>query len=203
MSNEQNFPPGWNQEPNPPAGPPPGSGPAAPNPNWAPTPAGGGGWGPPPGGAAPGGFAPSGYPGSPYPQPAKRSGCRTALIILGILFVLALLSIGGCSWFLINATRPPVDATNNFYAALSDGRYQDAYDLMCPNSRPESVQVFEAQVSAPAATITGYNFTTVNTSNNLSSTVRGTVDLNGTSYQAVVELSNIDDAWKVCSFNQP
>ncbi|MFV0260701.1 MAG: hypothetical protein ACK5PP_19875 [Acidimicrobiales bacterium] len=213
MSNEGDFPPGWNQEPNPPSGPPPGSDsfpqapnqlPQAPDPSWAPAPGSGGQWGPPPGGAAPGGFTPSGDPGGPVPTARQNnSGCRVAVIVLLVLTGLVVVGIGGCTFLLVRATRPAVDVTNEFYAALSDDRYEEAYNLLCTSSRPESVAAFESSISADAARISSYNFTNVQTSNNTFATVEGTVSLDGTPTSSVVQLTNSDDGWKVCSFSQP
>lgn len=106
----------------PPAGPPVGD--DVP-PSWAPTP-GNMGVGASPGDAP---YPPPAYP-QPYgmpPAPARKS--RWWIWLLGIFFGLILL-VGGCTVLVVRAVRGPVDATNEFFAAVNDGDLSRAASLV-------------------------------------------------------------------------
>ncbi|MFV0523644.1 MAG: serine/threonine-protein kinase [Acidimicrobiales bacterium] len=157
----------------------------------------------------PSGNVPTGAPsgawqsGPAYPvRPRRRSsGCLIALLILGVLT----LAVGGCTVLVFNSVQAPVHTTNDFYAALDDGRYQDAYDLMCPETRPADLSSFQLQVSSGAASITNYSFFTSTTAGTVPDTavIEGTVELDGLSYPSTVNLTEHSDGWKVCSYTVP
>ncbi len=99
-------------------------------------------WAPAPGnlspGAAPGGATyppsnPQGYPsgyGMPpgvAAAPARKS--RWWIWLLAVFFGLILL-VGGCTALVIRAVRGPVDASNEFFAAVNDGDLSRAASLV-------------------------------------------------------------------------
>ncbi|MFV0260700.1 MAG: protein kinase domain-containing protein [Acidimicrobiales bacterium] len=185
-----------------PAPPPPA--PAGPGPGAYPQPAvqsaypvAPGGW---TSGHVPGAW--TGGPVGPVPTKPRRSGC---LIVLILVSVMALV-VGGCGIWLVNLVQAPLHATNDFYAALDDGRFADAYDLLCPETRPADAGTFELIVADGAASITDYNFLSSDTDSTGpadTAVVTGSVYLNGFATTTEVQLTEYDDGWKVCSYNVP
>lgn len=161
-------------------------------------------WAPP---AAPSTWAPGGPMPQPpigYPAPARKSNWWKWL--LGTVLALVLI-IGGCTYFFIGAVRGPLDAANQFFAAVNDGDPGLAESLVSVDPScefgPDPAQVIDQRFSTitleeyffAAATITTANG---RTTADVVGVVRTMEDGEQTYTVGMVEAP---DGWKVCSLN--
>lgn len=105
----------------------------------------------------------------------------------------------------------PVDATNDFYASLSAGRYEEAYAQLCsPAQRAFSEAQFVAnqeRAEQAQGRITDYDFDSVDfrdtdddfNSSIIDASVKGTITRNGRTTDVVVGLQREDGDWHVCA----
>jgi hypothetical protein len=104
----------------------------------------------------------------------------------------------------------PVDATNDFYADLSAGRYAEAYAQLCtPAQRAFSESQFvrsQEQDERLRGRITSYDFDDVELGDDndfnddvIDATVKGTIVRDGRSFDVAVGLRHEDGDWHVCA----
>lgn len=112
----------------------------------------------------------------------------------------------------------PIDATNDYLADLSDGRYSAAYASLCsPARRVQSEREFVAQQRDDEQTrgrITSYNIDSFEFNDNdqvtfnddgdfeganLDAITKGTVVRGGSRYSIRASIRREDGDWKVCS----
>jgi hypothetical protein len=91
-------------------------------------------------GGPPAGFpAPPAY-GTPFPtgdpgtRPRRRR--RWPWVLGGLLATIVVLTVTGIVLF-VQKIKPPIDATNDFLAALDTREFDDAYSQMCDRARRE------------------------------------------------------------------
>jgi hypothetical protein len=104
----------------------------------------------------------------------------------------------------------PVDATNDFYADLRAGRYEQAYASLCSPaqhafSESQFVRSQEREEQAQGR-ITSYDFDNVDLGDDndfnddiIDATVKGTIVRDGRSLDVVVGLRHEDGDWHVCA----
>jgi hypothetical protein len=112
--------------------------------------------------------------------------------------------------FAVKLFTEPVDATNDFYADLSAGRYEDAYAKLCsPAQRAFSESQFvrsQEQQEQLRGRITSYDFDDVELGDDsdfdddvIDATVKGTIVRSGRSLDVAVGLRHEDGEWRVCA----
>lgn len=78
-------------------------------------------------------------------------------MVLGLLAVIAIALIASVVWF-VNALRPPVDAMNDYLAAVSHGDYPAAYQMLCTDKRSTtSYDEYRLVTANFASGLTDYN----------------------------------------------
>lgn len=182
----------WQGEPQPAAAPAPAQPQVAPPPVMSPPPT----FAPPPTTAAP-----AGYGSSALAAPKKKSSAWKW--VLGVFLVLAL-GVGGCSFVFWQAVKGPIDAGNNYLAALEAQDFDQAWALSDPSCFEGGGPAQLAAVFGPDA-VTAYDLNSSNvSSNNGSSTgsTSGTVTLGANDVRAIeINLSKRADDWLVCGFD--
>jgi hypothetical protein len=104
----------------------------------------------------------------------------------------------------------PVDATNDYYAALSSGRYEHAYAQLCsPAQRAFSESQFvqsQQRDEQARGRITSYDFDDIQLGDDgdfnddvIDATVKGSIVRDGQSFDVVVGLRHEDGDWRVCA----
>lgn len=204
----------------PPPGEPPSRGPSSDNPPPVGEPVGGDvppSWAPAPGnmGSEPSSYPPPSYPQgyprgydmppAPAPAPARRS--RWWMWLLGIFFGLILL-VGGCTFLLVRAVQGPVDATNEFFAAVNQGDLTRAASLVSTDpscsfgTDPES----SIDQQFTGVTVEDYFFAgaSVNTGDGASrAQVIGVVTtLEEGEVPYAVDMIQEGDDWKICALER-
>lgn len=147
------------------------------------------------------GQAPGQPPADPYGQhysppsaPAKR---RKWPWILGGVFLLFVLMIGGCSLLVFNLARGPIDGANEWVAMLDDGDFVGAQASMCGGAgNANDPGTLEADFGAG---IDDFNLSSVNSTNGVTS-VEGTITVGGVPRAATMFMNNENDAWRVCNY---
>ncbi len=138
-----------------------------------------------------------GFPGQQGFSPVKKRK-KWPWVLLGI-FVLFILLIGSCSFFVYRLASGPIDATNAYVGAIDESNYAEAYDLLC--QREQTATPFpEWQAQADDENITGYSFTSVQNTNGRT-TVSGNVEIDGVPEFVEFSLVKENDEWKVCGVN--
>ena len=143
--------------------------------------------------------APGGFTGFEEPK-KKRSVLKW---VLGVGLVL-LLGIGGCSYALFRAVSGPIDAGNEFLAAVQTGDFDEAWalsDSSCfENGSPQQLaEIFAGE------TIAEYRLSSSNVNSNNGSSrgsTSGTVTFTGDDVRDIEIFANKrGDDWLICGFN--
>jgi hypothetical protein len=143
-------------------------------------------------------------PGGGLP-PKKR---RLIWFLIPVLIVF-LVSSTVVTVFAVKLYEQPIDATNQYFADIRAGRYEDAFQQLCATRR------FGTTVSAFAATekrandarpIDSYDFIGLDFPKNDNSPTdiitTGTVTRNGFDHDTRVGLVREDDEWRVCTVEE-
>ncbi len=152
---------------------------------------------PPPGYSQPAGF---GFDG-PGMQPVKKKRSVWKWL-LGILVLLVLL-VGGCSYWLFQAVSAPVDATNEFMAAVQGDDWTRAMTLVdtSPACFGENAEA-DLRSYFAGESIESYSFiSSFVTSTNGETTAEVTGDVTFSSSGDVgmgVKMRQTDDQWRLC-----
>ena len=124
-------------------------------------------------------------------------------IILGLFLGLMLL-VGGCTFFVWRAVSGPIDAGNEYLAAVQAGDFDAAWalsDSSCfAGGGPEQLASFFSERPIESFSLTG---TSVNSNNGRSTgTASGTVELTGGDERSVeLAMSKVGDNWLVCGID--
>jgi hypothetical protein len=182
------------------------------HPVWGPPPAPAWGAPPPPPGTAPGApaWGPPGQPAGPAggrPPPRKRR--LTWLWFLIPVLVVFLASATVVAVFGVKLYEQPIDATNDYYAAIRGGRYSDAYNQLCSSRRFTITQSdFVAQQTREndAKPLDSYDFIGLDFPKSDDSSIdiitTGSVTRNGVDHDVRVGMVREDDDWRVCEINE-
>ena len=151
-------------------------------------------------GAQPMGAAPAfGSPVLAEPK-KKRSAWKW---LLGIMLVLVL-GIGGCSYAFWQAVSGPIDAGNEYLAALEARDFEQAWVLSDPSCFPGGGPQQLAELFA-VDVVTGYRLNGSNVSSTNGTTqgsTNGTVTFTGDDVRSIeIVLSKPGDDWRVCGFD--
>jgi hypothetical protein len=208
--------PGWaapNLPPPPPAptpppppygSPPPQPAAPQPQPQWGtPPPA----WGaPPPGGPVPPGGAGGGW--QPTGAPVKKRRLTWLWILIPVLVILVTSTVV-VGVYAVRLAVEPIDATNEYLADLSAGRYGAASENLCRFALVGGTNALERQQQRDnelgritAWDIDGIEFPNDGTSELIDVFTTGSVVRNGVTYDIRVGLSREDDEWKVCTVSE-
>lgn len=123
---------------------------------------------------------------------------RSLWITLGVIFGVLALGIGSCTIWFVGAVKAPVDASNNFLAAIDNGNYAEAISLSDPGCSLGMSEADLAQVFGGADITYNLNNSSVT---NSSATVSGSFSVVGQDLSSIsLQLRNID-GWRVCGFN--
>ena len=133
-------------------------------------------------------------PGQPYggPSPRKR---RKWPWVLGGIFLFFVLLIGGCTFFLVNLARGPIDGANDWIAMLDEGDFVGAQSSMC-SAATTTPSTLEADFGAG---IDDYNLNGFNSTNGATS-VEGTVTIGGFTRAITLFVADQNDSWRVCNY---
>jgi hypothetical protein len=188
--------PGW-ASPTPPATPPtppptPPSAAPSPPPAYAPpafTP-------PPPPPGTPGGgpVDPAGW--EPPPTPVKKRRLTWLWILIPVLLVCAT-SVIVIAVFAIRAIVGPIEATDDYFAALRDERYAAAYDLRCTSFQAQITEADFTTREQQNGPVRDFDIDSFDT-NDDTATTEGEVTRSGIKYDVTVHLEKEGDDWKVC-----
>lgn len=170
----------------------------------------GAGWAPPPGsgpqtvgGPPRWGDSPrtGDIPPPPPPPPIERRRRRVWPWFLWLfILVLPLVLIIGCTVLVLSFEPGPVDAANDFMAALDEGRLEDAHQQLCPETRrATSLDQFAADFSA-ADQITDYRLLSMSALMTSPATVSGTVVVGSEAQSVRFEVAEIGGQWMVCAY---
>lgn len=160
---------------------------------------------PPPGWQQGGSPSPQHDYSQPFGPPPDQGKKRIWPWVLG-LFVLLLAMLGACAAAIVGGvfylTRGPINATNAFIANIDDGRYEEAYESLCSNTRlAVSLEEFTTHFATDEE-ITGYTFTSVSTTAGDLTMVSGTIELNDSPRATSFGLQREDDTWKICTYDE-
>jgi hypothetical protein len=150
-------------------------------------------WGP---GTTPGDIAP------PPPPPERRPRRRIWpwFVWLGVLFLPVAVIIVGIA-VAASFNPGPVDAANDFIAALDEGRFDDAYDRLCPATRREVGPDMFTQELAGADQIEDYRVSgTATLFGSPPFDVDVTIRLGNRSAPGRFQVDEIDGEWRICSY---
>lgn len=140
-------------------------------------------------------------PGQPYQQAPGQYGTaaprkrRKWPWILGGIVLLFFVLIGGCTLFVFNLARGPIDGANEWIAVLDEGDFAGAQSTMCRSSATEPASL----VADFGAGIDDYNLNSVNSTNG-STSVDGTVTIGGRARGITLFMANQDGNWRVCDY---
>lgn len=174
-----------------PAAPPP-AGPGGPVPGM-----------PPPGTMPPGSMPPGGPPPGGFAPPAEKKSRKGCLWTILAIVLLAVLGIGGCVFVVVRAVKGPVDASNDYFAAVVDNRPQDAIALLDPSpscfgegrgaafddlrqSRPRNYTLLTSSVESFNGETTGV--------------VSGSMTSDAGQFRVVIDLNKRGDDWLICGY---
>jgi hypothetical protein len=185
--------PGWASPTPPPPPPPPEPSPPPPPPPVAAAPPS---FGAPPPPNVPGGVPPNAGWEPPAP-PVKKRKLTWLWILIPVLLVFAA-SVVLIAVFAVRAIVGPIETTDNYFSALRDERYSEAYDLRCASFQAqigEAQFALREQTNGPVRTfdINGFE------RHNNSATTDGEVTRGGIRYQVTVRLEKEDGDWKICT----
>lgn len=177
--------PGW-ASPTPPPAPAPPPPPAPPTPASYTTP-------PPPTGP---GAPPAGSGWEPPPPPVKKRRLTWLWILIPVLLVF-FTSVVLIVVFAVRAIVGPIETTDDYFTALRDQNYSEAYDLRCAAfkaqiSEPDFAQREQANGPVRSFDINGFD------RNDDSATTEGDVTRAGVNYHVTVRLEKEDGDWKIC-----
>jgi hypothetical protein len=120
--------------------------------------------------------------------------------VLGALAFFAIVFFVALGAF-VNAVNEPVDAMNEFLAAVDDRDYATAYDLLCARERAATPErAFPVAITPLADDLdeyTVYSFDPFGRERSVEFTITA-FDDDETTYSATMVRE--DDAWKVCDF---
>jgi hypothetical protein len=175
--------PGW-ASPTPPAPPPPPP-PAQPTPSSFGT--------PPP--TVPG-VAPVDSDWQPPPPAVKKRRLTWLWILIPVLLVFVT-SVVLIAVFAVRAIVGPIEATDDYFTALHDENYSEAYDLRCAAFKAQITEedfTRREQVNGPVGDFDFNGFDRTNDS----ATTEGDVTRSGVNYRVTIRLEKEGDDWKVC-----
>ncbi len=157
-------------------------------------------------------------PGAPaWGDPAARPPKKRRLTWLWFLIPLMLVFVAATVVTVVFGVKiftEPVDATNDYYADLSAGRYEAAYARLCtPAKRAFSESAFVAEpgtgrarrtAASPTTTSTTSSWATTATSTATRSTPpsRGPSTRDGRTFDVAVGLQHEDGEWHVCAIGR-
>jgi hypothetical protein len=185
--------PGW-ASPTPSPPPPPTQPPPPPPPVVAATPS----FGTPPPPDVPGAVPPNAGWQPPEP-PVKKRKLTWLWILIPVLLVFAT-SVILIVVFAVRAIVGPIEATDNYFSALRDNRYSDAYDLRCAAFQAQISEGQFAQREQANGPVRSFDINGFDRHNN-SATTNGEVTRAGIRYQVTVGLEKEDGDWKVCTID--
>lgn len=108
--------------------------------------------------------------------------------------------MGACTAFLVSRSRAPIDATNEFIAALDEQRIDDAYDQLCqPTKDAIPFAAFAADYSR-SGEITDYVFSSISAPSNRMTLVSGKIDLAGAPWATAFHVRQEGEEWQVCQY---
>jgi hypothetical protein len=114
--------------------------------------------------------------------------------------VLGIAGIGGCTLFVLNLARGPIDAANAWVAIVDEGNFDAAYDNLCADLRNtnDRASVVSGLDATYGGGITDYQFSAVDSTNGVTS-VTGTIAVAGQSRPISLVMRKDGDDWKVCT----
>ena len=177
--------PGWASPTPPPAPAPPPPPPAPPTPAPYATP-------PPTGPGAP----PAGSGWEPPPAPGKKRSLAWLWILIPVLLVF-LTSVVLIVVFAVRAIVGPIETTDDYFTALRDQNYSEAYDLRCAAFKAQISEPDFAQREQANGPVRKFDINGIDR-NDDSATTEGDVTRAGVDYHVTVRLEKEDGDWKVC-----
>jgi hypothetical protein len=139
--------------------------------------------------------APGGAGWTPPPAPAKKRRLTWLWILIPVL-ALFLVSLVLVIVFAVRLFVGPLEATEDYFAALRDTDYREAYSLRCDRfQRTTPLQEFEAEHSR--ITIGDFDLDDFDTDGD-DATTGGSVEIDGRDISVTVELEREDGDWKIC-----
>ena len=122
--------------------------------------------------------------------------------ILGGFFLLLIVGVGSCTFFVVNLVSGPIDGANEWMALVDNGQYAEAYESMCSSTKASAdAATYELLLESEfGGGIDSYRLSSVQSTNGNTS-VDGTVEVAGQSRTIAFLMNNEDDAWRVCSFS--
>ena len=149
-------------------------------------------------------------PGGPPPKKRRLTWLWILIPVLRVLVAATVVVVV----FGVKLFIEPIDATNDFFADLSAGRYDEAYDQLCsPAQRAVHRSAVRRSARSEPSRRSGRITSTTSTASSsqrrrrdsdvIDATANGTVVRDGTTYDVDVGLEREDDEWKVCDFRRP
>jgi hypothetical protein len=154
---------------------------------------------PPPPPTVPTPPAPAPGPGDPGGAAPVRKRRLTWLWILIPVLVVFLASLVLVIVFAIRLVVGPLEATEDYFQALRDRDYAEAYNDRC-DSFQQATTLEEFATEHDRLTIGDFNLDHFDTDGD-DATTGGDVEVNGRSIEVTVELEREDGNWKVCEVN--
>jgi hypothetical protein len=150
--------------------------------------------GPAYGGPAYGGPA---YGGPVFVPPARhRSAAKVVLLIVGLLFAVGALFVGGIVWLALSLTGGPRDVTSEFFAALREGRTADAAGHLCARYADNPVDRLTTAFPDP---VRGFDVDSVERVNDTATVTGDLTTGSASAYPLTLRLVREQDTWKICS----
>lgn len=133
-------------------------------------------------------------PPAPVPPPKRRMTWLWILIPTLLLFAVATVVV---IVFAIRLVVGPIEATDDYFALIRDGRYASAYGERCDSFKAQvSLDEFvnRERVAGPVGDFDIDEFDI----DDGDATTEGTVERGGDVYDVTVQLERDDGDWKVC-----
>lgn len=118
------------------------------------------------------------------------------MVVAGIVVGLVLLG-----FWIVGSARGPIDATNEFVAALDEGRLDEAYASLCDGTQADVTPEDFASQMEGAPAITGYTFFSSALRDGGETVVSGTVEVDGSPRAVDFGLRRENDEWTVCTYD--
>ncbi len=137
-------------------------------------------------------------------MPPKKRRLTWVWILIPVLLVLAVSTVVVIV-FAVRLIAEPIDTTNDYYADLKDGDYNDAYDQLCSSLQarysPQDFIAIQRSDEGTKGRVSSYDFHEFHLEDDIS-TVTGDVDRGATRYDVRVQLHKEDGDWKICAIRE-
>ncbi len=132
----------------------------------------------------------------------QRKWWILAIVVIVLVCICVVIVVGAVGMGFI-FTGAPTQAGDNFMAALRDGNYQAAYDLMVPELQDNigTIADFKAQFEEGGVTVQSWTFNQRSTSGNTAELSGSFTTEDGEEGSVYLKLTKQDDTWLLYEYS--